>query len=138
MSGPAGVPPPGLQVPPAPQPGIPWRKVATLWATVSSCSWSRARCWSQEVKQGGQDMQCGKPPLEPRAHAWHLSPEMPSLQQQVPVCGSQLGEMEPWGSQAQAVGEREVQGREQAALTLGLPPRSLRRRMTLCEYESLT
>ena len=45
-------------------------------------------------------MQCGKPPVEPRAHAWHLGPEMPSRQRQVPVCGSQLGEMEPWGSQA--------------------------------------
>lgn len=51
-------------------------------------------------------MQCGKPPMEPRAHAWHLGPEMPSRQRQVPVCGSQLGEMEPWGSQAQALHSR--------------------------------
>lgn len=66
----------------------------------------------------GQDVQCGKAPLEPRAHAWHFSPEMPSLQRQAPVCGLQLGEMEPCGLQAQAVGERQGQGREQAALVL--------------------
>lgn len=70
------------------------------------------------MKQVGQDVQCGKPPLEPRAHAWHLGPEMPSLQKQAPVYRSQLGEMEPCGSQAQAVGERQGQGKEKAALTL--------------------
>lgn len=92
----------------APQPGIPWHRAAASWATASSCSWSRVRRWSQEVKQVGQDVQCGKPPLEPRAHAWHLSPEMPSLQRQAPVYGSQLGEMEPCGLQEQAVGGERV------------------------------
>ena len=82
---------------------MPWRRAATSWTMVSRCSWRGARRWSQEAKQGGQDVQCGKPPVEPRAHAWHRGPEMPSRQRQVPVCGSQLGEMEPWGSQAQAV-----------------------------------
>lgn len=109
----------------APQSGITWYREVTFWATIPSRSWSRARHRSQEVKQVGQATQRGKPPLEPRAHAWHLSPEMPSLHRQAPACGSQLGEMEPCGSQAQAVGERQGRSREQAALAPALPPRSL-------------
>lgn len=83
-------------------------------------------------------MQCGKPPMEPRAHAWHLGPEMPSRQRQVPVCGSQLGEMEPWGSQAQAVPRDRVRAGSRWRSPQPHSYQAWKRKIALCERGGLS
>lgn len=75
------------------------------------------------MKQAGQDMQHGKPPLEPWTHAWHLILEMPSLHKQALCVDHSWVRWSPVGHRHRLPG-RDGQGREQAALALALPPRS--------------